>query len=243
MTRLILFVALAGTAFGQSPTAPPKITFAARPDGVKPTEQQARVGELVRLVSSSPKGRWELSPDAVGADLEPGTDGKAYFTADRAGRYLCVNFVGDSPAAWVVIVVGGAKPVDPPKPDPDPVKPVDPPKPQPSALAKRLGEAVAADGGLNDPNRQALNALSALVAESKEYTMKPEIATASQFVSVIATASRTIAKDAIPATRKLLITELRTLIGDSDFTLTSAKRDEIRQALTRLETALQEVTK
>jgi hypothetical protein len=240
--RLIWVLALASPALAQSPTAPPKITFGSRPEGVKPTEQQARVGELVRLVSSSPKGRWELSPDAVGADLEPGTDGKAYFTADRAGRYLAVNFVGESPAAWVVIVVGGAKPVDPPKPDPDPVKP-DPPKPQPSALAKRLGDAITADGGLNDPNRQAINALAALVAEAKEYAAKPEITTASQFVGVIAKASQTIAKDAIPTTRKLLITELRTLIGDSDFTLTAAKRDEIRQALTRLETALQEVTR
>lgn len=231
---------LSSLAVGQTPpSTAPKITVAPRPELAKPTEQLAKVGELVRLTSSSPKARWELAPDTVGADLEPAGEGKALFTATTPGRYLITNYVCDAPAAWLLIIVGNA----PAPPAPTPPGPPSPPAPQPSPLARRLTESLDKDGGLTDPNRQTLRALLALVGEAKDYASKPEIKTASEFVGLVAKASRSIAKDAIPATRAWLIAELRALVGDSDFTLTTAKRAEIRDSLTRLETAINEVLK
>jgi hypothetical protein len=237
MRIAIVFLLLAHIASAQQPPRggdSPKITLGAKGEPPKPIELTAAVGELVRLTSSEPKARWELAPGTEGADLEPGTEGRATFAASRAGRYLAINYVCEKPAAWASIVVGGS-PVVPPGPTPKP--------PQPNTLTAKLLAAIEKDGGLTDANRQALALLKALCGQARTYAGKPEIVTTGQFVSVVATASRSIASDAIPEVRKWLVGELRALVGESDVPLTEVKRTEIAAAMTRLETSVQEVLK
>jgi hypothetical protein len=234
MRMAIAFVLLAYSASAQQPAIDsPKITVGPRTDAAKPTEITAAVGELVRLTSSEPKARWELAPGTEGADLDAGVDGRATFAASRPGKFTAINYVCEKPAAWVSIVVGGV---------PIPPTPVVPPPPA-NQLVVKLRTAVERDGGLSEPNKQALASLKALCGQSRDYAGKSEIATTGQFVGVVATASRTISRDSLPETRKWLVAELRTLVGDSDVSLTPDKRKEISEAMGRLESAVQEVLK
>jgi hypothetical protein len=224
--------------FSPSQTATtPKITFAMKPESIRPTEQASRVGELVRLVSNSPKGRWEISPESPGGDLEPGVDGKALFSAEKAGRYFLINYVGDAPAAWVVITVGGAVP----PPDPKPIDPIVPPQPDPTATAIR--DSFMKDSG--DPKVKRADALSlaALWEEGVKLCDDKKVATAGQLVDRLRNASNTLAKDRLPQTRKSIADATAKLFGKPEAELNDSNRKAARELFAMFATTLEELSK
>lgn len=234
---LALLILFASSVAAQTPSSPPKITFATKPVLVKPVERQASVGELVRLVSDSPESVWSVSPESPGGDIEPGLGGKAFFSAEKPGRYVLVNSVGKLPVAWVVVAVGGAKP---------PVKPDDPKPDSPVAdpVTEAIRKAYETDAGKPYEKKQWAANLAGVWAAGVDHAANEKVTTPKQLIAQIRSViGKELLPDNLSETRKAIGGETARLFPSPDEPLTAGSRKSAAALFMKISKTLEELSK
>lgn len=186
----------------------PPIAVEAKPEAHSPLVISAAVGELVRLKG---EGRWEIAPTITTADIVTTKSGAA-FVASAKGTYPLVCFVGDQPASWAVVTVGGDKPVDPVVPPPPVVV---------ETFKDRVTKAFVKDGA----DKASATQLSAFYnkAVGQKFAADVAILTAKD---VLAKIRVTAVLDAtkLPETRRAIGAEVAKFGADTPLTVESRAR-------------------
>lgn len=190
--------------------AQPPIAVEAKPEALKTLEISAAVGELVRLKG---EGRWEVSPTVTTGDIVTTKSGAA-FVASAEGVYPLVCFVGDQPASWAVVRVGGAKPPEP-----------KPPVVVPETLKDRITKAFVKDGS----DKDSAVSLSAFYnkAVGQKIAADTTLLTAKDVIAKIRVSS-VLDASKLPETRKVIGAEVAKFGADTPLT------DKTRAALIAL---------
>jgi hypothetical protein len=183
--------------------AQPPIAVEAKPEANSPLVISASVGELVRLKG---EGRWEIAPTVTTADIVTTKSGAA-FVASAKGVYPLVCFVGDQPASWAVVTVGGESPVTPdPKP---PVVPVE-------TFKDRVAKAFAKDGS----DKASAVSLSAFYSKpvGQKFAADTTLLTAKDVIAKIRVSS-VLDATKLPETRKTIGAEVAKFGPDTVLTV------------------------
>lgn len=195
----------------------PPIAVEAKPEAHSPLVISAAVGELVRLKG---EGRWELAPTVTTADIVTTKSGAA-FVASVKGVYPLVCFVGDQPASWAVVTVGGDPVVPPP-----PVIPVE-------TFKDRVAKAFAKDGS----DKASAVQLSAFYSKpvGQKLAADTSLLTAKDVIAKIRVTS-VLDVSKLPETRKTIGAEIAKFGPDTP--LTAESRAKLVALFAEIETIL-----
>lgn len=187
--------------------AQPPIALEAKPEAPKVLTVNAGVGELVRLKG---EGRWEIAPTVTTADIVSTKTGSA-FVASAKGVYPLVCYVGDQPASWAVVTVGGEVKPDEPKPPPPPVE----------TFKDRVTKAFKADGS----DKESAVQLAAFYnkAVGQKFAADTSLTTAKDVIAKIRV-SAVLDTTKLPETRKTIGAEVAKFGPDTPLTEESRKR-------------------